>query len=148
MLSWHYFFKFGVYPWNDLKFGLQYAIFIFFVYMAYISHLRASPPHDPGLLKWEDFRSPAQLRDNANKQKWNDPKFREKAAALNTPNPKNPLECQRCGCMKVKGVHHCSKCNSCVLAMDHHCPWSANCVGYLTIKPFLLFLMYVTLLCL
>jgi len=49
--------------------------------------------------------------------------------------------------MKVKGVHHCSKCKNCVLAMDHHCPWTNNCVGYNTLKPFLLFLTYVTLLC-
>lgn len=28
--------------------------------------------------------------------------------------------------------------------MDHHCPWTDNCVGYYTIKPFLLFLFYVT----
>jgi len=28
--------------------------------------------------------------------------------------------------------------------MDHHCPWTDNCVGYLTIKPFLLFLFYVS----
>lgn len=56
-------------------------------------------------------------------------------------------ECKKCGSIKIEGTHHCSTCGVCVLAMDHHCPWTNNCVGYLTIKPFLLFLFYVTLLC-
>jgi len=31
--------------------------------------------------------------------------------------------------------------------MDHHCPWLDNCVGFLNLKPFLLFLFYVFALC-
>lgn len=44
-------------------------------------------------------------------------------------------------------MHHCGKCNHCVYKMDHHCPWTDNCVGYLTLKPFILFLFYVSLVC-
>ena len=29
--------------------------------------------------------------------------------------------------------------------MDHHCPWTNNCVGYMTLKPFCLFLLYITI---
>lgn len=58
---------------------------------------------------------------------------------------KNSIQCNKCGCMKVEGVHHCSACGRCVYKMDHHCPWTDHCVGYLTLKPFLLFLMYVTI---
>ena len=31
--------------------------------------------------------------------------------------------------------------------MDHHCPWINNCVGLYTMKPFLLFTLYLSFLC-
>lgn len=32
--------------------------------------------------------------------------------------------------------------------MDHHCMWTNQCVGYNTMKHFLLFTLYVSLICL
>jgi len=48
--------------------------------MAKWSHKEAGPRNQPGLLKWEDFRNEEQLKDIANKKRWEDPKYREKMA--------------------------------------------------------------------
>ncbi|QUC22429.1 uncharacterized protein UV8b_06670 [Ustilaginoidea virens] len=56
--------------------------------------------------------------------------------------------CKKCQARKPDRAHHCSTCRRCVLKMDHHCPWLATCLGLRNYKPFLLFLVYTTLLCL
>jgi palmitoyltransferase ZDHHC2/15/20 len=55
--------------------------------------------------------------------------------------------CNKCQSKKPDRAHHCSTCKRCVLKMDHHCPWLATCVGLRNYKPFLLFLIYLTLFC-
>lgn len=54
--------------------------------------------------------------------------------------------CKKCQARKPDRAHHCSTCRRCVLKMDHHCPWLATCLGLRNYKPFLLFLIYTTLL--
>lgn len=58
-----------------------------------------------------------------------------------------PRYCKKCHTIKPDRAHHCSTCGRCVLKMDHHCPWLATCVGLRNYKPFLLFLIYVSLFC-
>jgi len=94
------------------------------------------------------------LADTADQAKWADPEYRKQAAAqgrtkksIEDQDKKKMWHCNLCGSYKVWGTHHCSKCKRCVYKMDHHCPWTDNCVGYLTVKPFLLFLVYVIALC-
>ncbi|PHJ17412.1 dhhc zinc finger domain-containing protein [Cystoisospora suis] len=65
-----------------------------------------------------------------------------------SPSSPTPLpQCRKCEGFKPPRAHHCSVCNRCILKMDHHCPWVNNCVGQLNQKFFLLFLLYVNLLC-
>ncbi|KNB45836.1 hypothetical protein JH06_0512 [Blastocystis sp. subtype 4] len=51
----------------------------------------------------------------------------------------------RCNCIKPFRAHHCRRCQKCILKMDHHCPWISNCVGARNQKPFMLFLLYVSI---
>lgn len=55
--------------------------------------------------------------------------------------------CKKCQTKKPDRAHHCSTCKRCVLKMDHHCPWLATCVGLRNYKPFMLFLVYLSLFC-
>lgn len=56
------------------------------------------------------------------------------------------LPCKKCdNSLKTSQVHHCKSCDKCVFLMDHHCMWTDQCVGYYTMKPFVLFNFYVCL---
>ena len=144
--SWYRFFHSkGDYSFDMI---IKYLITCGLIALAYWSHSVAKPPADPGWLKWEDFRTPEQLKDTQDKLKWQDPEYVKRKQTQKYEDPedinKYSNQCQKCGCMKVDGVHHCSQCKRCVYKMDHHCPWTGNCVGYYTLKPFLLFLLYVS----
>lgn len=55
--------------------------------------------------------------------------------------------CKRCKAFKPLRAHHCSVCGRCIVKMDHHCPWVNNCVGVGNHKLFLLFLLWVNVVC-
>lgn len=55
--------------------------------------------------------------------------------------------CSKCNCWKPDRTHHCSSCKRCILRMDHHCPWFSACIGFKNHKFFIMFLSYVSLLC-
>ena len=44
--------------------------------------------------------------------------------------------CCRCNVQKSESTHHCSWCKKCVLDMDHHCFLMDNCVGKHSIRFF------------
>lgn len=114
-----FYFRFGIYPTEDPECAIKLSISTFLILMAYWSHSLASKPRDPGFVKPTHF-----VKKNGNE----DGKYQT---------------CEKCNVLKIDGIHHCSVCNRCTFMMDHHCPWTNNCVGYLTLKPFLLFLFYV-----
>lgn len=66
---------------------------------------------------------------------------------LTVKNDGRARYCQKCSYMKPDRTHHCSICKRCILKMDHHCPWLGNCIGFRNYKPFVLFLIYLTLFC-
>ncbi|CAL8068097.1 unnamed protein product [Calicophoron daubneyi] len=55
--------------------------------------------------------------------------------------------CTKCGMYRPPRAHHCRICHRCVRRMDHHCPWINNCVGEYNQKYFIMFLIYVAILC-
>jgi hypothetical protein len=55
--------------------------------------------------------------------------------------------CRKCGASRPdEHTHHCSSCNKCVLAMDHHCYLMGNCVGKHTLKYFVQYSVWLSLL--
>ncbi|KAF6776751.1 hypothetical protein AHF37_03913 [Paragonimus kellicotti] len=61
--------------------------------------------------------------------------------------PQDWTVCTRCSMFRPPRAHHCRVCRRCVRRMDHHCPWINNCVGEYNQKYFILFLIYVGILC-
>jgi len=64
---YRFFFIHGQYPGlgsqDELIMLFKMLLPAFFILMAFWSHWVASPPTDPGFVKWEDFRTSQQMED-------------------------------------------------------------------------------------
>ena len=98
---------------------------------------------DPGRLPWSAFRDKFAREDVVSYKRWVTKEYDPETLPYEQVNPN---ECQKCGAIKLTSTHHCSSCGKCVYLMDHHCFWTGNCVGYLTLKPFVLYNLYQSLL--
>ncbi|KTW25882.1 hypothetical protein T552_03156 [Pneumocystis carinii B80] len=58
-----------------------------------------------------------------------------------------PRWCAICEVYKPDRAHHCSEVQRCVLKLDHFCPWVGGVIGFTRYKFFVLFIFYVTLIC-
>lgn len=58
-----------------------------------------------------------------------------------------PRWCAVCEVYKPDRAHHCSEVQRCVLKLDHFCPWVGGVIGFTRYKFFVLFIFYVTLIC-
>ncbi|KAG5519103.1 hypothetical protein PMAC_002190 [Pneumocystis sp. 'macacae'] len=58
-----------------------------------------------------------------------------------------PRWCAVCEIYKPDRAHHCSETGRCVLKLDHFCPWVGGVIGFTRYKFFVLFIFYVTLIC-
>jgi hypothetical protein len=55
--------------------------------------------------------------------------------------------CSRCGVSRPSDTtHHCSSCNRCVVDMDHHCVMMDNCVGKHSLRFFVQYSFWMSLL--
>jgi len=60
------------------------------------------------------------------------------------------MSCQQCGANKANAAYeskHCKVCDHCVLVRDHHCAFIGNCIGLKNFKAFILFNVYLFILC-
>mmetsp|Transcript_21636 Transcript_21636/g.49271 ORF Transcript_21636/g.49271 Transcript_21636/m.49271 type:complete len:334 (-) Transcript_21636:62-1063(-) len=69
------------------------------------------------------------------------------ASMIESGSAARPRPCRRCELSKPHRAHHCSVCKRCVLKMDHHCPWINNCVGFGNYRYFMLFMIWMWVLC-
>lgn len=56
--------------------------------------------------------------------------------------PAQATWCSKCEDIRPERAHHCSSTNKCVLRFDHYCPWTANSIGALNHKFFVLVAFY------
>ncbi|OHT15289.1 zinc finger protein DHHC domain containing protein [Tritrichomonas foetus] len=80
------------------------------------------------------FSDPGFLTEDWNKNHPN-----EKFTSTNQEDEK--LFCDKCKITRPPRAHHCKECKKCVILFDHHCVFVDNCIGYRTLRPYLVFLI-------
>jgi len=110
-----------MFPWDTLASKMFVAFYQILLFLVTWSHLTCMLS-DPGVVSRDD----------------------QEMQAIDVEGQK---KCKKCDAPKPFRAHHCSICKRCIMKMDHHCPWVNTCVAEYNQKHFLLFLIYVFLLC-
>lgn len=110
-----------------LPFGIAFNVAWFLLFWSWIQAHTADPGFVPD--HWRDFVLDQGQSLTAQ-------------PAMRLWQPGVITNCDHCHMTRPERTHHCSTCGVCVLRLDHHCPFVMNCVGFGTLKHFMLLLLY------